>query len=162
MILRDALEADADACASIYAPHVLHGVATFEETPPDAEEFVRRWRKICAEGRPWIVAESEGRLAGYAYASAWNDRSAYRFTVQDSVYVDAALHRRGIGRALLLALIDRCAANGMQRMLAAIGGGSAPSVALHAATGFTTIGRAEKIGFKFGDWRDVVYMQRAL
>lgn len=160
--IRDAMERDAAACAAIYAPHVLGGVATFEESPPDAAEMLQRMRKIASERRPWIVAEAAGRVVGYAYASAWNDRSAYRFTCQDSVYVDGALHRRGVGRALLGALIDRSRADGMTRMLAAIGGGSAASVALHAALDFVAVGRAEKIGFKFGAWLDVVYMQRAL
>lgn len=160
--LRDAVPDDAAACAAIYAPHVLGGVATFEEIPPDADAMRARLAAALAEGRPWLVADAEGRVAGYAYASAWNERSAYKFTTQDSVYVDGDLRRRGFGRALLEALIARCRVDGKRQMIAAIGGGSAPSVGLHAACGFAEIGRARAIGFKFGAWHDVVYMQRTL
>lgn len=162
LLLRDAAADDAPAIAAIYAPHVLQGVATFEEVPPDAVEMARRFESVCAAGHPFLVATLAGRLVGFCYASAWNERSAYRATVQDSIYVDASLHRRGVGRTLLSSLILRCAAQGRTEMMAGIGGGSPPSVALHAALGFRHIGRAEKIGYKFGRRLDVVYMQRSL
>lgn len=161
-LLRPAREADAEAIAAIYAPHVLGGVATFEETPPDAEEMAARMRKIASAGFPYLVAELDGRLAGYAYASVWNERSAYRFTAQDSIYIDAALHRRGIGRLLLGALLEEARARGYKQMMAIVGGASPSSVALHAALGFREIGRASAIGFKFGRWLDAAYMQKAL
>lgn len=160
--IRDAVEDDAGPCARIYARHVLDGVATFEEDPPDGAEMLARLRRVVSAGHPWLICEIDGAVAGYAYASAWNERSAYRHTVQDSIYVDGALHRQGVGRALLSALIRRCAEDGRRQMMAGIGGGSAPSVALHQALGFREVGRAEAIGFKFGRWLDVVYMQRRL
>lgn len=161
-LLRSAREADAEEIAAIYAPHVQRGVATFEETAPDAGEMAARMRKVAAGGYPYLVAEIGGRIAGYAYASAWNERSAYRFTAQDSIYIDAGLHRRGLGRLLLGALLDETRARSFKQMMAGIGGASPPSIALHAALGFREVGRASAIGFKFGRWHDVVYMQRAL
>lgn len=161
-LLRAAREDDAAAIAAIYATHVLNGVATFEETPPDADEIGSRLRKIAAGGFPYLVVELDGGVAGFAYASAWNDRSAYRFTVQDSIYIDDALRRRGLGKLLLGALIELCRTRGASQMMAGIGGASPPSIALHTALGFREIGRASGIGYKFGRWLDVVYMQRSL
>lgn len=161
-VVRTARESDADAIAAIYAAHVLTGVATYEETPPDGAEMAARLRKVVSGGYPYLVAELEGRVVAYAYASAWNERSAYRFTAQDSIYVDDAMRRRGLGRLLLGALLDECRGAGLKQMMAIVGGASPPSIALHAALGFHEIGRANGIGFKFGRWLDTVYMQKAL
>lgn len=161
-VLRVAREDDAPSIAAIYAVHVLNGVSTYEETPPDAVEMAARIRTILAAGYPYLVAEFDGRTAGYAYASAWNERSAYRFTAQDSIYIDDALRRRGLGRLLLATLLDQARARGLKQMMAIVGGASPPSIALHEALGFRQIGLAGKIGFKFGRWLDTAYLQKAL
>lgn len=161
-IIRDARADDAPAIAKIYAHEVLNGVATFEEIPPGADEMAARMAKLATAGFPYFVAEADGRLVGYAYGSPWHERSAYRLTVQDSVYVDAAFHRRGLGRLMLARLIERCQTRGFRQMLAAVGGPNPGSIALHEALGFRLIGTAEAIGLKFGRWLDVAYLQRAL
>ena len=161
--LRPSEDRDLAAITAIYGHHVLHGVASFEEEPPGLDEMARRRREILARGLPYLVAEGSGRLLGYCYASLYRTRAAYRFTVEDSIYVDAAEIGRGVGRALLSALIERCAAQGYRQMVAVIGGSDQwPSIRLHAALGFARIGVLPAIGFKFGGWVDTVLMQRAL
>ncbi len=161
--LRPSREGDLAAIAAIYGHHVLHGVASFEEAPPDAGEMARRRDQILARGLPYLVAERAGRVLGYSYASQYRTRSAYRFTIEDSIYIDAAETGRGIGRALLSALIERCTAQGYRQMVAVIGGADQwPSIRLHAALGFTHVGLLPAVGFKFGGWIDTVLMQRAL
>jgi L-amino acid N-acyltransferase YncA/aromatic ring-cleaving dioxygenase len=161
--IRPSLEGDVAAIAAIYRHHVLHGVASFEEVAPEPEEIARRRHKIVSHDLPYLVAERAGRVLGYCYASLYRPRSAYRFTVEDSVYVDAAEVGRGIGRALLSELIERCTGQGYRQMIAVIGGGHQwPSIGLHRALGFSWIGVFPAIGFKFGDWVDTVLMQRAL
>ena len=161
--LRPSEDRDVAAITAIYGHHVLHGVASFEEEPPGLDEMARRRREILARGLPYLVAEGSGRLLGYCYASLYRTRAAYRFTVEDSIYVDAAEIGRGVGRALLSALIERCAAQGYRQMVAVIGGSDQwPSIRLHAALGFARIGVLPAIGFKFGGWVDTVLMQRAL
>lgn len=161
-VLRAAREDDAPSIAAIYSFHVLNGVSTYEETAPGAAEMATRIRTILAGGYPYLVAEFDGRTAGYAYISAWNERSGYRFTAQDSIYIDEALRRRGLGRLLLAALLDEARARGLKQMMAIVGGASPPSIALHEALGFRRIGLANKIGFKFGRWLDTAYLQKAL
>jgi L-amino acid N-acyltransferase YncA len=154
---------DLEAVTRIYAHHVLHGTATFEETAPSREEMGRRYDKIRALGLPWLIAAAEGTVAGYAYAAPFRERSAYRFTLEDSVYVDPAHHRRGAGRALLAELIARCETLGYRQMIAAIGdSGNHASIALHGALGFREAGVYRTVGMKFGRWLDVVLMQRSL
>ncbi|HEY1301832.1 MAG TPA: GNAT family N-acetyltransferase [Stellaceae bacterium] len=161
--IRDSAEGDVARIAAIYRHHVLHGVASFEEVPPPPEELAQRRRAILARGLPYLVAEEGGRVLGYAYASPYRTRSAYRFTVEDSIYIDAAETGRGLGRALLSELIERCTALGYRQMVAVIGGRDQwPSIGLHQALGFVRIGTLPAIGFKFGGWIDTVLMQRAL
>ncbi len=161
--IRNATEADIPAITAIYAREVETGIATFEETPPTPAEMAGRLAKIVAQGLPYIVAARDDRVLGYAYAGIFHPRAAYRYTLEDTVYIDPAAHRQGIGRALLANLIDRCEALGCRQMIALIS--SVPdsaSLALHSAMGFRTIGIAEAVGFKFGRWIDIAYMQRPI
>lgn len=161
--IRDLRPDDLDAVAQIYAHYVLHGAASFEETPPSLEEMALRYQKVRALGLPWLVAEADGVVAGYAYAAPFRERSAYRFTLENSVYVDAAHLRMGIGRGLLAELIERCEALGYRQMIAAIGdSGNHGSIRLHRALGFEDAGVYRSVGMKFGRWLDVVLMQRSL
>lgn len=161
--ITDLAPGDLDAVTQIYAHHVLHGTATFDETPPSVEEMRQKVQKIAERGLPWLIAEVDGAVAGYAYADWFRDRSAYRFTLENSVYVDTAQHRQGLGRALLAELIVRCEALGYRQMIAAIGdSGNLASIGLHGALGFRQVGIYEKVGLKFGRWLDVVLMQRGL
>ena len=163
MMLRDATEADAPAVLSVYAHHVLHGFGTFEEVPPSADEMAARMRAVAAHGLPWLLAEVDERVLGYAYAGPYRDRSGYRFTAEDSVYVAPDAQRHGAGRRLLSAIVERCRALGRRRLLAAIGdSGNAPSIELHRACGFEVCGCLHAVGFKHGRWLDVVWMERAL
>ena len=161
--LRDSRDADVEEIRAIYAHHVLHGLASFEEAPPDAAEIARRRADVLALRLPYLVAEAEGRVVGYCYATLYRTRSAYRHTLENSVYVRDGMHGRGIGRALLEALIARCEAGPWRQMVAVIGdSGNRASIALHRACGFETIGTLRSVGFKFGRWVDSVFMQRAL
>ncbi|SKA38104.1 phosphinothricin acetyltransferase [Enhydrobacter aerosaccus] len=161
--LRDAAEADFEAITSIYGHHVRHGLASFEEEAPSHEEMLSRWRKVLDLGLPYIVAETEGRVAGYSYAGSYRPRPAYRYTVENSVYIDDAMRGRGIGKLLLAELIERCTRGPWQQMLAVIGNsGNAGSIALHRSCGFRMIGTLERVGFKHGQWVDTVLMQRTL
>jgi phosphinothricin acetyltransferase len=162
-MLRPAVAADLPGIQAIYAWHVLNGTATFEEVPPDIAEIGRRHAEVTGLGLPWLVAEEEGRLLGYAYAGRYRTRSAYRFTLEDSIYLDPAATRRGLGSALLARLIDDCTAAGARQMLAVIGdGGNRGSIGVHARAGFGMVGTLRSVGFKFGRWIDVVLMQRPL
>jgi L-amino acid N-acyltransferase YncA len=161
--IRAGEDADIAAIAAIYRYHVLYGVASFEEAPPDPAEISRRRGEILAHGLPYLVAEQAGQVVGFAYASQYRTRSAYRFTVEDSIYIDHTLVGRGFGRALLGALVERCAAQGYRQMVAVIGGSDQwPSIGLHRALGFSLVGTLPSVGAKFGGWVDVVLMQRAL
>ncbi|HMG49586.1 MAG TPA: GNAT family N-acetyltransferase [Inquilinus sp.] len=161
--IRDVAAADMAAVQAIYARHVLHGFASFEETPPDAAELAARRAAILAQGLPYLAAEIDGRLVGYAYAGAYRPRPAYRHTVEDSVYVADGLAGRGIGRALLAGLIDRCETGPWRQMVAVIGDSrNAASIALHERLGFQRAGSFRSIGFKLGRWVDTVLMQRTL
>jgi phosphinothricin acetyltransferase len=161
--LRDSRDEDVEDIRAIYAHHVLHGLASFEEAPPDAAEIDRRRADVLALRLPYLVAESEGRVVGYSYATLYRTRSAYRHTLENSVYVREGMQGRGIGRALLEALIERCEAGPWRQMVAVIGdSANDASIALHRACGFETIGTLRSVGFKFGHWVDSVFMQRAL
>jgi phosphinothricin acetyltransferase len=163
VLIRDAGEGDMAAVQGIYARHVLTGLATFEEDPPSAEELLARRRAIVAQGLPYLAAELDGRVVGYAYAGPYRTRPAYRYAIEDSVYVEEGLGGRGIGRALLAALVARCEAGPWRQMIAVIGdSGNAASIAVHRSVGFAHIGTFRSVGFKFGRWVDTVLMQRPL
>src|SRR5579859_2049975 len=154
---------DVSAICAIYAHHVLHGLASFEVEPPAEAEMARRRESVLAGGYPYLVAERAGKVLGYAYASAYRTRPAYRHTAENSVYIRHDCVGQGIGRALLAALIPACEARGLRQLVAVIGdSGNAASIALHRAAGFTMIGTIRSAGFKFGRWVDTVLMQRAL
>jgi len=154
---------DLPAITDIYAQAVREGTATFELVPPDLAEMTRRFHALVDGGFPYFSALLDGRVAGYAYASSYRPRPAYRFTVENSVYLDPATHGRGIGRQLLQRLIDECTARGFRQMIAVIGdSANAASVGVHAACGFQMIGTHPSVGLKFGRWLDTVMMQRAL
>jgi L-amino acid N-acyltransferase YncA len=162
-VIRPSREGDVPEIAAIYRYHVLHGLASFEEIPPDPDELASRRRDILGRDLPYLVAERSGRVLGYCYASPYRTRSAYRFTLEDSIYIDQAEVGRGLGRALLATVLDRCAELGYRQMVAVIGGSDTwPSIRLHAALGFAWIGVLPAVGFKFGSWVDIVLMQRAL
>jgi L-amino acid N-acyltransferase YncA len=161
--IRDATVADMAAVQAIYARHVLHGLASFEEEPPLLEEMLLRRLQVLERGLPWIVAEVEGAVVGYAYATGYRQRRAYRFTLEDSVYVADGMAGRGVGTSLLAALIARCEAGPWRQMIAVIGdSANAGSIALHRRLGFATIGILPSVGFKHGRWVDSVLMQRPL
>ena len=163
--IRPSLPGDLAAVRDIYAHHVLHGLASFEEVPPDLAELARRRDDVLARGLPHLVAEAAGGrgVVGFAYAGPYRPRPAYRHTVEDSVYLAPDQAGRGIGRALLGRLIALCEAAGRRQMVAVIGdSGNAPSIGLHAALGFRRVGLLPSVGFKFGRWVDIVIMQRPL
>jgi phosphinothricin acetyltransferase len=156
-------EADLPAITAIYEHAVRHGTATFELVPPDLAEMTRRYRALVDGGYPYFVALLDGRLAGYAYAGAYRPRPAYRFTVENSIYLDPSFHRRGVGLQLLQRLIVECEARGFRQMIAVIGdSANAGSIGVHARTGFKMIGTHPNVGLKFGRWLDTVMMQRDL
>lgn len=161
--LRAATTADIAAITRIYAHAVEHGTASFELEPPDQAEMTRRYWTLMDGGFPYIVAELGGAVGGYAYSGPYRARPAYRWTVEDSVYVDPAAYRHGIGRALLDRLIEQSTERGFRQMIAVIGdAGQTASIELHRAAGFRHVGNIENVGFKFGRWLDSVIMQRAL
>ncbi len=164
--LRDARPADIPAIHAIYNHHVTHGRASFEETPPAEDEMRLRFAEVRRKGMPYLVAERDGEVLGYAYASSYRTRSAYRYAVEDSIYLDHRHMGGGVGRALLAALIERCEAGPWRQMVAVVActadGEGAGSLALHERMGFRTAGRLEAVGFKHGRWIDTVLMQRPL
>lgn len=161
--IRTATAADIPGIAAIYRPAVATGSASFELDPPDDAEMTKRFEAITGAGYPYIVAVTAGRVLGYAYASAYRTRPGYRFTVEDSIYVDEAAQGQGIGAKLLDELIVRSTTNGYRQMIAVIGDSmNWGSIAVHRKAGFTFVGTIHSIGFKHGRWLDSVLMQRAL
>ena len=162
-LIRPAQPQDLPAITAIYARHVLTGTASFETEPPDEREMRERFEAICDRGFPYLVAEREARVAGFAYASLYRARIAYRYTLEDSIYVDPGCVRAGVGRALLARLIADCEATGARQLIAVIGGSdNEASIRLHAGQGFETVGLLRAAGWKHGRWVDSVLMQRAL
>src|SRR4051795_7694902 len=161
--IRPTTPADLPAITKIYQHAVLHGTATFELIPPDLAEITRRFGALKDGGFPYLIAALEGRVVGYAYAGAYRPRPAYRFTVENSIYLQPAIHRRGIGLQLLQRLIAESEARDYRQMIAVIGdSANAGSIAVHGKCGFEMIGTHPNVGFKFGRWLDTVLMQRAL
>ena len=161
--LRPARPADIPAITRIYAHAVEHGTASFELVPPDEAEMTRRMKAILDGNFPYIIAELDGTVAGYAYASFYRTRPAYRFTVENSVYVAPEMHRRGIGKVLLEKLIDECTTRGFRLMVAVIGDSrQVASIGVHEACGFIHAGMIPNIGYKFGRWLDTVLMHLPL
>lgn len=161
--IRPAEEDDLDAIAAIYRHHVLTGLASFEEVAPDVAELSRRMRDVRSHGLPYLAAELDGGVRGFAYAAPYRDRSAYRHAVENSIYIAPEWTRRGIGAALLDALIQRCTECGARQMVAIIGdSANSASIALHSGMGFRLVGTLPSVGYKFGRWVDSVIMTRPL
>jgi L-amino acid N-acyltransferase YncA len=163
LIVRASTDTDVARCAEIYGHHVLHGTASFEVDPPTIDEMKKRRAAVLDLGLPYLVAENNGRVLGYAYASNWRPRPAYKFSVEDSIYICKDAVGQGVGKALLPALLDQCTALGKRQMVAVIGDSAqTPSIRLHTSCGFEMVGTLKNIGFKFGRWLDSVLMQREL
>jgi phosphinothricin acetyltransferase len=163
MIVRPATLDDVFAIAAIYGHHVMHGVGTFEEAPPSPSDIAERMKAVQDKGFPWLVVEQDGRIVAYAYAGPYHRRSAYRFTAEDSVYVADGERGKGYGRAALAAVIDACEAMGLHRIVAVIGDSqNEGSIALHRTLGFSFCGTLPAVGYKAGQWLDVVFMQLPL
>lgn len=161
MLLRDATPADLAEITAIYAHHVLHGTGSFEEIPPTEAEMGERLRKVQGAGWAWLVAEEKGRILGYGYFTQFRDRSAYRYSAEDSVYVREDVRGQGVGKALVSALLPRAEACGFRQMFAVIGDSeNVGSIGLHLALGFRQVSVLKSVGFKFGRWLDAVTMQR--
>jgi L-amino acid N-acyltransferase YncA len=162
-IVRDSLDSDMESIRKIYSHYVLNAVATFEETPPSVDEMARRRAPLVAAGLPYLVATLADELVGYAYVTPYRGRPAYRFSVENSVYISDGCRGRGIGRMLLSALIERCEAGPWRQMIAVIAdGANTGSTSLHQKLGFRYIGTLEAVGFKFGRWIETAVMQREL
>jgi phosphinothricin acetyltransferase len=163
LVIRDATDADMATIQAIYEHHVLHGTASFELTPPSVDEMHKRRAAVLAAGLPYLAAELDGTVVGYAYATPYRPRPAYRFTCEDSVYIQQGMAGRGIGGGLLAALIERCTEGGWRQMVAVVGdSANAASLAVHARNGFYPVGTFRAVGYKFDEWRDTVLMQRPL
>jgi phosphinothricin acetyltransferase len=163
MLIRPSTESDLASITAIYAWNVEHGTGTFELEAPDAREMSRRRAEVIGKGLPWLVAQVDGRIAGYAYANHFRPRAAYRFCVEDSIYLDPRSAGRGLGRLLLAELVARCEAAGARQMLAVIGdSANLASIGVHRALGFRQVGVLAASGWKFDRWLDVVVMQRTL
>jgi phosphinothricin acetyltransferase len=161
--IRPATAADLPAITKIYEHAVLHGTATFELTPPDLAEMTRRFKALMDGGFPYFVGMVDGRVGGYAYAGPYRPRPAYRFTVENSIYLDPAIHRRGVGLVLLRRLIEESETRGYRQMIAVIGdSANAGSIGVHTRCGFEMIGTHPHVGLKFGRWLDTVMMQLPL
>ncbi|MGL5002867.1 MAG: GNAT family N-acetyltransferase, partial [Casimicrobium sp.] len=163
MLIRNVTETDLPVVQAIYAHWVLNGTASFELEPPTVDDLVKRHADVKSKGLPYIVAEEDGKVIGYAYANWFRPRLAYRFCVENSIYVHPNARRGGVARLLMAELITRCELAGARQMVAVIGdSANAPSIALHAAMGFAHVGIIRSTGWKFDRWLDTVLMQRTL
>ncbi|MBX3653650.1 MAG: N-acetyltransferase [Ramlibacter sp.] len=159
--IRPSTDNDVAAMTAIYAHHVLHGTGTFETTPPTESEMAGRRADVLSKGLPWLVVEDDGHIVGYAYCQWFKPRPAYRFSAEDSIYLAPAAAGRGLGRALLAALIEQATAAGVRKLIAVIGdSANAGSVGVHRALGFSEVGLLKSCGWKFGRWLDVVLMDK--
>ena len=163
MKIRDATDADVPDMQAIYAHHVLHGTGTFEEEPPSVEEMAARFRKVIDHGYVWLVAADASGVLGFGYYAPFRERSAYRFTVEDSIYVREDVRGQGVGKALVSRLVELATLAGLRQMIAVIGDlENVGSIGVHASLGFQMIGTMKAAGIKFERWLDVVTMQRSL
>jgi L-amino acid N-acyltransferase YncA len=162
-LIRPSRDDDLDAITRIYGHHVLHGTGTFETTPPTLAEMSARRADVLAKGLPWLVAEDAGEVLGFAYGNWFKPRPAYRFSVEDSIYMDPAAHRKGLGRALLAELLAALERTGTRKVMAVIGdSANAGSIGVHKALGFEPVGVVQSCGWKFDRWLDIVLMQKTL
>ena len=162
-LIRPSRDQDLPAITRIYAHHVLNSTGTFETEAPSLADMALRRADVLSKGLPYLVAEHDGEIAGFAYGMWFKPRPAYRYSVEDSIYLAPKLHRMGLGRALLAELLARCEAVGIRKMMAVIGdSANAGSVGVHLALGFEQVGNIEACGWKFGAWRDIVIMQKTL
>ena len=163
LLIRPSHDQDLPQITAIYAHHVLHGTGTFETDPPSVADMSNRRSDVLGKGLPYLVAEQDGVVVGFAYGNWFKPRPAYRYSVEDSIYLSPDLHRKGLGRALLAELLARFEAAGIRKVMAIIGdSANAGSVGVHRALGFTQVGMVESCGWKFGAWRDIVIMQKTL
>jgi L-amino acid N-acyltransferase YncA len=162
-LIRPSRDEDIDAITRIYGHHVLHGTGTFETTPPSLADMTGRRADVLAKGLPWLVAEEGGQVLGFAYGNWFKPRPAYRFSVEDSIYMDPAAHRKGLGRALLAELLAVLERTGTRKVMAVIGdSANAGSIGVHKALGFEPVGVVQSCGWKFDRWLDIVLMQKTL
>lgn len=162
-LIRPSRDEDLAAITAIYAHHVLHGTGSFETDPPSAADMAARRADVLSKGLPYLVAEHEGKVAGFAYGNWFKPRPAYRYSVEDSIYLAPELQRKGLGRALMAELLARLEAVGIRKVMAIIGdSANTGSVGIHQAFGFTQVGIVESCGWKLGAWRDIVIMQKTL
>lgn len=162
-LIRPSRDEDLAAITAIYAHHVLHGTGSFETDAPSAADMAARRADVLSKGLPYLVAEHEGQVAGFAYGNWFKPRPAYRYSVEDSIYLAPDLQRKGLGRALMAELLARLEAVGIRKVMAIIGdSANTGSVGIHQAFGFTQVGIVESCGWKLGAWRDIVIMQKTL
>lgn len=161
--IRPSRDEDIPAITAIYGHHVLHGTGTFETEPPSVADMRTRRADVLSKGLPYLVAEQDGKIAGFAYGNWFKPRPAYRYSVEDSIYLAPDQHGQGLGRALLAELLARCEAVGIRKVMAIVGdSANAGSIGVHRALGFTQVGTIDACGWKFGAWRDIVIMQKTL
>ena len=162
-LIRPSSDADLPAITAIYAHHVLHGTGSFETEPPSIVDMTARRADVLSKGLPYLVVEQDGKIAGFAYGNWFKPRPAYRYSVEDSIYMAPDLQGKGLGRALLAELIARFEAAGIRKVMAIIGdSANTGSVGIHLALGFKQVGIVDSCGWKFGAWRDIVIMQKPL
>ena len=163
LLIRSSRDEDTAAITAIYAHHVLHGTGTFETEAPASAEMGLRRADVLAKGLPYLVAEQDGKVVGFAYGNWFKPRPAYRYSVETSIYLASGLQRQGLGRALLCELLARCERAGIRRLMAIVGdSANAGSIGVHRSVGFTEVGTIAACGWKFGAWRDIVILQKTL
>ena len=163
IFIRASRDADVDAISTIYAHHVLHGTGTFETEPPAAADMAARRADVLAKNLPYLVAEQDGRVVGFAYCNWFKPRPAYRYSAEDSIYIADEARGQGLGAQLLTALVQAAEAAGVRKLIAVIGdSANAGSVGVHRKQGFSHVGVIKDCGWKFGEWRDIVLMEKVI